>query len=231
MIHDHCWKLGRALTSEENRLLALQYRDGTVAEREEARIAMVHGNQGLVARQIRRFARAHPQGHGDRMQDGNVGLLRAIEEFDPDLGVAFSTYSGYWIFDAIVKGERLRCQSIRVPVWTESKQKRSAEAIANVARATTVGSLDDEPAQTRIVDPGDRLARVERIAAVREAVDTLPPAEKRVIQLRFGIGCDRHSIRQAQEAVGGVSPQRITQIRQSALDKLKEVPSLQSLAS
>ena len=81
----------KVLSEDEKRALLLKMRDGTPAERRQAREDMINGNLRLVLSVIQRFA-----GRGENLDDlfqvGVVGLIKAIDNFDVDLDLRFSTY-------------------------------------------------------------------------------------------------------------------------------------------
>src|SRR2546423_12500307 len=87
------------LTADEERMLAAQIRAGGEAA-EVARERFVAANQPLVFKLARKRARPAGLSLEDLVQEGNVGLLRAIAAFDPQKG-RFSTYSTLWIRQAI----------------------------------------------------------------------------------------------------------------------------------
>jgi RNA polymerase primary sigma factor len=101
----------RVLTAEEERGLFQRIEAGD----EDARQEVVDCNLKFVIRIARRFL-----GRGlpleDLVQEGNLGLLEAISRFDYRLGFRFSTYSAFWIRQAIQVGVRQRGSLVRIPV-------------------------------------------------------------------------------------------------------------------
>jgi RNA polymerase primary sigma factor len=94
------------LTREAERELGLRARDGEAAARDE----LVRRHLGLVVGFARRQARGRVP-LDELVQEGNLGLMRAAEKFDPDAGTRFATYASWWI---------------RAYVWKYLKQARSA---------------------------------------------------------------------------------------------------------
>ena len=103
----------RLLTADEEKMLARQIiNDSDMAARER----MVRANLRLVVNIAKQF-----MGRGmcltDLIEEGNVGLLKAVEGFDPDAGCRFSTYASWWIKQAIKRALINGVQPIHVPAY------------------------------------------------------------------------------------------------------------------
>ena len=100
------------LSAEEEKELSYRINDGE----KEARDQMVRANLRLVVN----IARAYT-GKGlplqDLIEEGNLGLLRAVEGFDPDMNTRFSTYASYWIKQSIKRALINSGKTIRIPAY------------------------------------------------------------------------------------------------------------------
>lgn len=84
-------------------------------EIETIRSRFIHANQGLVAYVVQRY-RGMGLRRDDLMQEGNIGLLRAIEKFDHRRGTRFSVYAVWWIRQAVRRALANQSRTIRIPV-------------------------------------------------------------------------------------------------------------------
>lgn len=101
------------LTAEQERQLSRRVREhGDAIAREQ----MVHANLRLVVKIAKQYS-SPTMTLGDLVAEGNLGLMRAVEEFNPDAGVRFSTYAAWWIRQAINGALVNTAQPIRIPAY------------------------------------------------------------------------------------------------------------------
>ena len=100
------------LSADEEKQLARNIAEGDV----RARDRMVRANLRLVVNIARGYT-GKGLGLQDLIEEGNLGLLRAVEGFDPDMGTRFSTYASYWIKQSIKRALINSAKTIRIPAY------------------------------------------------------------------------------------------------------------------
>jgi RNA polymerase primary sigma factor len=145
---------GRLLTPGEERELARRKDEGD----EEAKRRLIESNLRLVMSITRHYTKA-PVPLLDLIQEGNLGLIRAVEKFDYTLGFKLSTYATWWIRQAISRALAEQGRTIRLPVHVADQVRRVTRA-----RRTLGQKLNRDPSLEEIgEESGFTPQRVEEL--------------------------------------------------------------------
>jgi RNA polymerase primary sigma factor len=137
---------------------------------EAAKSRMIESNLRLVVTIARRYSGTGLP-IGDLVQEGNLGLMRAVEKFDWRLGFKFSTYATWWIRQAIARGAADRgTRAIRLPVHVDEQMGRLWRT-----RTRMLELLGREPSDAELADaldmPVDRIVRLKDTAQAVTSLD------------------------------------------------------------
>jgi RNA polymerase primary sigma factor len=224
----------RLLRPDEELELARRIERGDLAAKDR----MLCANLRLVVSVARQYA-----GPGlpflDLVQEGMLGLIRAVEKFDWRKGFRFSTYATWWIRQSVERARDGKGDAIRLPVGLVRRQRQAGadvvaapRVVASIDRrvgegedGATLGELlaDDGPT------PFDLAETALRRRAIEAALDELPTRERHVLWLRYGLaGDDPQPLREVGRRLG-LTSERVRQIERVALARLERAPGLAPL--
>ena len=232
----------------------------------EARKQMIRANLRIVINIAKRYA-YFGLPLMDLIEEGNMGLMRAVDKFNPHKGFRFSTYSAWWIRQAIGRAISDQSRLIRLPVYmgeTIYKWKKANESLSQklgrlpnddelakamkvtvkklkqvsswVSKTSSLEAPIGEEGEDKVRDmvedtnaesPQEKISKVMDKERISGLLDHMTERERRILDLRFGLQDEKqHTLAQIAKKLK-VSRERIRQIENIALKKLRRLVSVQ----
>ena len=246
------------LTIEEEKALAERIKQGD----QDAREHMIQANLRLVVKIAGDYS-GYGVSMSDLVSEGNIGLMKAVDRYDPEKGGKFSSYGAWWIKQSVKRALANQSKTIRLPVHMVDKIARIRRIASSLTEALGREPTDEELAEETGIprhkvarlkqaalcptsldapitdgepmdfgqiipdesasDPLDLLTNKDLHDQLDELLSTLDERERRIIDSRFGLNGIKPVMLEDAGREFGVSRERIRQIQNSALAKMRKV--------
>ena len=248
------------ISKTEEAELSKAIHSGSDASHDEARATLTKANLRLVVKIAHDF-----KGLGlpllDLISEGNIGLMRAVEKFDPVKGAKFSSYAAWWIKQSMRRALANQSRTIRIPVQSAGKINKiksvrmklteelgreptdseiaehldfSERTVAGLRLADLrtfslhdpiqqgeEGEFQDIIPDRRAMTPDQILGDVESVKRLLTLLDELEDRERLILKMRFGLdGYRARTLEEVSQAIGRTR-ERVRQIQNQALVKLR----------
>lgn len=244
------------LTVQEENDLAERIKAGD----QKARDHMIRANLRLVVKIAGDYS-GYGVSTSDLISEGNIGLMNAVERFDPEKGGKFSTYGSWWIKQAVKRSLANQSKTVRLPIHMVDKIARMRRIASMLAEALGREPTDDELAaelglprhkiamlkqaalrptsldaqvndgeatefgdiisDESAMSPLDALTAKNMHGQIDDLLAVLDERERRIIDGRFGLGGLKPMLLEDVGREFGVSRERIRQLQNSALAKMR----------
>ena len=250
------------VNKKEEAELAGDIHGGDDLRHEDARTTLIKANLRLVVKIAHDF-----KGLGlpllDLISEGNIGLMRAVEKFDPAKGAKFSSYAAWWIKQSMRRALANQSRTIRIPVQSAGKINK-----IKTVRMRLVEELGREPTDAEIAEhldfsertvaglrladlrtislhdpiqqgeegefqdiipdrhamtPDQIIGDVESVFRLMDLLDKLEERERKILEMRFGLKGGRALTLEEVSQEIGRTRERVRQIQNQALAKLKQL--------
>jgi RNA polymerase primary sigma factor len=250
------------VTKKEEADLAEAIHGENIERHEEARATLIKANLRLVVKIAHDF-----KGLGlpllDLISEGNIGLMRAVEKFDPAKGAKFSSYAAWWIKQSMRRALANQSRTIRIPVQSAGKINKiksvrmklneelgrdptdaeiavhldfSERTVAGLRLADLrtfslhdpiqqgeEGEFQDIIPDRHAMTPDQILGDVESVFRLMDLLEKLEERERKILEMRFGLRGNRPLTLEEVSQEIGRTRERVRQIQNQALSKLKSL--------
>ena len=214
----------------------------TINEKKALHDEMINGNLRFVITIAKKY-----QGQGlplmDLINEGNIGMIRALEDFDWTRGLRFITYAVWWIKQSILQALNEDTRTIRLPAnvineqikrWKSTTTDEITDQV-EITETHTISydveygddgvSLIDSFADSSVSAPDSMFDNESlMMTKMKDALMFLTDREREIIGLLFGLGGDAHTIDGVAEQYD-LSRERIRQIKEKAIRKMRNICS------